>query len=554
MSASTLLPCIEGIALDSIVSTHNSIVLQLSTFAPSVACPVCGRPSGRVHSRYQRTLADLPWNQIAVRMHLRSRKLFCDNPACERVVFTEPLPKLAARYARKTLQLQEALYIIGYVIGGKAGARVAVGLGLSVSPDTLLRRVRYVAQEHTPATNGLRIVGVDDWAFRKGHRYGTILVDLERRCLAGLLPDRSSESLAAWLKQHPSIEVVSRDRAGVYADGARQGAPQAQQVADRWHLLRNLGEMVERLTSQHVPLLRQAAEQVKATTTSLPLSPPPPEPVPVSPSEQQRLTHRQQRLTCYQNIQQLHQQGVGIAAIVAAVGVSRRTVFRLLRAEQFPERAPRRRQARNTDAYAGYLRQRLSEGCANATQLYREVQEQGYTGSYLNVYKALVSLSGASSDKKRWASGKPRSPSEVSGEVPSSRRVAWWMQGYLNTSKPEVAQEQRTFLQQLYGLAPNLQEAADLAQEFAHILKKRQGTELQSWLERASQSVCKEVRLFAKSLRQDLAAVRNAVTMEWSNGQTEGQVNRLKMLKRQMYGRANFDLLQARVMPMAKAA
>ena len=274
---------------------------------------LCGFQSGRVHSRYQRTLADLPWNQVAVRMHLRSRKFFCDNPTCERVVFTEPLPKLAARYARKTLQLQEALYLIGYLIGGKAGARVATGLGLCVSPDTSLRRVRQVAQEHKPSTNGLRVVGVDDWAFRKGHRYGTILVDLQRRCLAGgLLPDRSSESLAAWLKQHPTIEVISRDRAGVYAEGARQGAPQAQQVADRWRILRNLGEMVQRLTAQHVPSLQQAADQVKATTTPLSFSPPP-APVPVSPSEQQRLTHRQQRLTRYQKIQQLHQQGVDIA-------------------------------------------------------------------------------------------------------------------------------------------------------------------------------------------------------------------------------------------------
>jgi hypothetical protein len=171
MSASTLLPCIEGIALDSIASTHNSIVLRLSTISPSAACPLCGQLSERVHSRYERTLADLPWNRVAVRLHLRSRKFFCDNPACERIVFTEPLPKLAARYARKTLQLQEALYLIGYIIGGKAGARVAVGLGLCVSPDTLLRRVRHVAQEPKPSTNGLRIVGVDDWAFRKGVKF-----------------------------------------------------------------------------------------------------------------------------------------------------------------------------------------------------------------------------------------------------------------------------------------------------------------------------------------------------------------------------------------------
>lgn len=528
-------------------------MLRLSTVAPAVACPLCGRQSERVHSRYERTLADLPWNQVAVRIHLRSRKLFCDNPACERIIFTEPLPQLAARYARKTLQLQDVFHLIGYIIGGEAGARVATGLGLCTSPDTLLRRVRHVSQQQQTPTDGLRVVGVDDFAFRKGHRYGTILVDLERRCLAGLLPDRSSESLAAWLKQHPTIEVVSRDRAGVYADGARQGAPQAQQVADRWHLLRNLGETMERLTAQHRPSLQQAAAKIappsSETAATIPVKPPS-----VSQAEQRRLERCMEREALYDRILSLRQQGWTVPAIMAQVNVSKRTVQRFLHAEQFPARARRRRQPRQTDPYEAYLRRRIEAGCQNATQLYREIKEQGYAGSYSSLYQAVQGVTAAHADNSTISEPhKARSLSRVV-DVPPSRSVAWWLQGHLCRSKPEVAQQQKAYLHHLYELAPVLKEAGELAQEFARLMKKRLSTQLDAWLEKATQSTCNEMRLFAKGLRQDLAAVRNAVTSEWSNGQTEGQVNRLKMLKRQMYGRANFDLLQARVMPMAKAA
>jgi len=537
--------------VDSIASTDNAIVIRLSTNAASVACPLCCQHSRRVHSRYPRTLADLPWNRVAVRIHLRSRKLFCDNPACERAIFTEPLPELVARYARKTLRLREAFYIIGYLLGGKAGARAALGLGLSVSADTLLRCVRQVDRENRDAPNRLRIVGVDDWAFRKGHHYGTILIDLERHRLVDLLPDRSSESVANWLKQHPGIEVVSRDRAQVYAEGARDGAPQAEQVADRWHLLHNLGEAMQRLTAQHSSHLRQAAKQMQPTRDATPVEPgeevPP---VRLPSSEQQRLQRCEQREELYNQIKSLRQQHRTVQSIAAETGVSKRTVQRFLHAEQFPARARRRRPPHNTAPYEAYLRQRVEAGCQNAAQLYREVKAQGYEGGYVCISAVVQGLR----TKRTKKSPSQRSAAPPLMKVLSSRTVAWWLQGRFSRAKPEVAQEQQTFLNHLFALAPVLKEASALAQEFAHLVKKRNGAELTAWLEKASQSTCTEMKRFAQGLCLDLAAVRNAVTMEWSNGQTEGQVNRLKMLKRQMYGRAKFDLLRARVLPMAQAA
>jgi transposase len=267
-----------------------------------------------------------------------------------------------------------------------------------------------------------------------------------------------------------------------------------------------------------------------------------------SRAEQQRLARCQQRRACYQQIHQLRQQGWSVPAIVGEVGVSKRTVQRFLRAQQFPERSRRRRQPRNTDRYEVYLRQRLAQGCQNATQLYRELKAQGYAGSYMSVYKALQSLTPHSPHRRNTAAHKEGAPSRAGLPVPSSRSVAWWLQGHFCTSKPEVAQQQQGFIAHLVTLAPVLQEAAELAQAFIRLLKNHVSEDLDAWLKKAGGSACSEIKLFAQGLSEDLAAVENAVRLKWSNGPTEGHVNRLKMLKRQMYGRASFGLLRRRVL------
>jgi hypothetical protein len=213
----------------------------------SAPCPVCGSRSERVHSRYTRTASDLPWRGIAVTLKVRARKFFCDRRSCEREIFCERLEEIAAR-ARKTGRLEAALVALALELGGEAGARVALELGLRVSADVLLERIR-----RTPRATAerVKVLGIDDWAFRRGHRYGTILVDLERHEVIDLLEDRQAESVIAWLKRHPEITVITRDRSGEYAEAAGKGAPQATQVADRWHLLHNLADALEEFLLQN---------------------------------------------------------------------------------------------------------------------------------------------------------------------------------------------------------------------------------------------------------------------------------------------------------------
>src|ERR1039457_1536917 len=370
-----LLPAPSCLKLNSVEHQDGGRILIVAAAFGAVAhCPACHHASHSLHSRYSRALHDLPWQGSTVELRLDVRRFRCRAHDCPRVTFAEILPMVSARYGRQTSRLSETVRLIGYVLGGEAGARLSKRLGMATSPDTVLRRLKVGPSIEV---RGARAVGVDDWAWRKGQRYGTILVDLEAHTPIDLLPDRSTDSLAAWLQLHPGAEVVSRDRGGIYADGATRGAPQAIQVADRFHLLCNLTSAVERVLEQQRTALAKAIVPVTPEPT-----PPPTDSSPKARSrlDQDREDRRQHRVDRYNEVVDLHRQGMSQQAISLTLHIQRKTIRRFLRAGRYPERATPHRRPPGINKFQEFLLRRWSEGCHNATKLWHESQDQGYTG------------------------------------------------------------------------------------------------------------------------------------------------------------------------------
>jgi transposase len=510
---------------------QSAITLTLQARRVTGRCPLCGRRSKRVHSRYERTLADLPWGAYAVTIRLRVRRLFCRNTHCERRIFTERLPGIALPWARRTQRLEARLTTLGLALGGNAGVRLGAKLGLAASRNTLLRRVRQVPVPPAVTPSAL---GVDDWALRKRVAYGTILVDLEHRRPVALLPDREAGTLAAWLRAHPGVAVITRDRAGAYAKGARTGASEAVQVADRFHLLQNLAETLEVVFTTHAKHLRavdQARREAMSRNGTLLL--PPAEP-------QKRAgflagARHERRKAQHEQVWTLHRQGWSGDRIGLRLGISRRTVCRHLRSEAFPERRTRRDAGRSLiDPWQSVVIEHWNEGRRNGCTLLRELQQLGYRGSYATLMYYLRRL--------KVLQGSAVSTVVAPRRELTPRSAAWTV---LRREERRSAQD-REVLTELRQYSPELDEAIALAEEFAALVRGHHPERFDPWLQRAQDGTVVSLRRFAKRLSADYEAVRAAVTLGWSNGPVEGQINRLKMLKRTMYGRADLDLLSRR--------
>ena len=526
-------------------TTAAQITLLVRSTQPSVPCPLCAIPARRIHSRYTRTLADLPWAAYRVCLQLRVRKWLCCNRSCRRRIFTERLPAITAPWARRTLRLAQHLGDVGLALGGKAGVRLSQRWGLAVSRNTLLRLLR---RQPAPARPTPTVLGVDDFALRKRQTYGTVLIDLERRQPVALLPDWTAETVAQWLREHPGVEVIARDRSSASAEGARQGASSATQVADRFHLLQNLAEALQQVFAVQRPALDAVNETLHQQPVLLPdgvaAVPVPPRATP-APAQQRVVQRQARRQRVYEQVWTLHRQGWTGAAIAQHTGLSLRTVRRDLRTTTFTGRKRRGDRGHSLlNPYKLSLLERWNAGCYTAMRLFRELQQRGYAGGYGAV--------AAYARRLRQAQGLPpghrraRQPLPAVAEPPCqplTPRRATWLVLRREAQRTDAEAQQLT---QLRAQSAEVAKAIDLAQDFTPLVRQRQPDALDPWLQRATASALAALQRFAKGLSEDYEAVKAGVTLPWSTGPVEGHINRLKMLKRQMFGRARLDLLSCR--------
>lgn len=536
-----LLPDSEQIRCDgiSVGEEDRQIFMELAANTADSACPLCNKKSRKVHSRYRRHLADLPWADVPVSISLQVRRFFCPNENCSRVIFCERLPGVVAPWARRTERLVRAQRAIGLALGGAAGARLSAILMIKAGVDLLRNLIRRMGRIEKPTP---QVLGVDDWAKLKGHSYGTILVDLERGEIVDLLGDRTSETLAQWLKERPSIEVVTRDWSQTYAEAIQEGAPQAVQVADRWHLLKNLSDTVFKILQQEDDVIKkcltQLAEKEDQGDRPVEWSPA------VLPVAADELTPAEQRRKeRMERARKLHGQGWTQKDIARHLHIHPKTVRRYLRSA-IPEARRCRRGSRLLEPFEEYIVNRWNEGCHNAAQLFREMEQRGYPGQATTVRDFVRRLRPASGLPSGVRCQKGRLLDLSATKRPPTLRALTW----LIVKQPDKrSEEDEELLVRISDGQSKLITTIELAREFAAIVRQRQSEKLEAWLEAAGDSTFQVWRNFAASLRQDYEAVRASLLYAWSNGPTEGHVNRLKCLKRDMYGRAKLDLLRERL-------
>ncbi|HMR63187.1 MAG TPA: ISL3 family transposase [Anaerolineae bacterium] len=520
--------------IEQITRTGNQIDIYAHLQRTQDSCPNCQAVSLAVHGRYWRHPQDLPWLGLTVRLHLEVQRFACGNTACDRKTFAAGLAELLPARARRTARLKEQHLATAYLLGGEAGGRLLQGVGMPLSGETHIRDMRQ-SGEMPLAT--VRVVGVDDWAFKKGQTYGTMLVDLERQQPIDLLETRETEAVTAWFQAHPEIEIVSRDRGKEYIKAATDGAPRAEQVADRWHLLHNLREAVISFLQQQPAGLQAAVQPVIDQPQEPAVLPPsaesnstepeaPPEAILSAsgtyepPSPQTGLTPSVQRQERFEQVQRLKQAGYSDRAISRQLKISTRTVRKYVEAEQCPRYPAGRVSSSKLTPWLPYLQERWRAGYTNASQLWREIEGRGFSGCL-----GLVGLWAAKQRvllpaPQRYSRQQPETGQppllRQSQPVPCSAGRASWL---IILDEEKLDDEEQAARSRMLQADPLLVMVDRLARQFIQMVKERSGQGLDQWLKDVAASGIKSLTSFANGLRSDLAAVHNALSLPWSNGQ-----------------------------------
>lgn len=536
-----------GCKVDKVERSEAGLVISLRAQRRHAPCSNCDSFSRRVHSTHTRSVRDTAIGEQAVYLHLRVRRFYCLNTNCPQRTFTESL-KLFAPHARRTFRLINLQTTVGAFLGGEAGSRLLQKLRMPLCGASLLQSIRTLSTECYPTP---RVLGVDDWAVKKGRSYGTILIDLEKHKVVDLLSDRSAAALELWLKASPGVEIIVRDRAYDYVTGANAGAPEAVQVADRWHLLHNLREMFERWLGTVVAKLRQLPisselqPQVAELRASQYRSS-----RPTRAAKEAAVTSRERRLGLFNEVKALYASGLPLLTISKKLNIDRKTVRAYAYADGFPERPPRPYTASVLHPYLEYLEKRHAEGCENALQLHREIHELGFRSTAWHVLRWMQPRRREPSKNtpgKRQAKGQRErevlAAAATKLVLPSAPQLSWLA---LQDEK-DLSTENRIILNHLLQ-DTNFAFMRAHAMALRTMICSRASAPFDAWLDTSESSEIAQLKTFAAGLRRDYAEVRAALELPWSNGQTEGQVNKLKLIKRQMYGRANFDLLRQRVL------
>ncbi|MBZ9640587.1 ISL3 family transposase [Streptomyces sp. PSKA30] len=495
---------LSALVVEGVSDGGEKVLVTARTRDGAVSCPVCGTPTAKVHGYHGRTVADLPVDGRQVVVHVRVRRLVCPVLGCRRQTFREQIPGLLKRHQRRTVRLAGQISQVARELCGRAASRLAEVLAIPVSRSTALRMLRRLPM---PETAVPRVIGVDDFALRRRHRYATIIIDAQTSRRVAVLPDREAATLESWLREHPGVEVVCRDGSAAYAEAVRRALPDAVQVSDRWHLWRNLCDKV----------LAEVRAHAGCWAT---INPP-------RPGGVREQTTRER----WNKVHRLLDQGVGLLDCSRRLGLALNTVKRYARMPE-PQAlriAPAYRPTL-VDPYRDHLRaRRAADPAVPVTQLLREIRELGYTGS-ANLLVRYLNQGRAEGDRPVTT---PRHASHL-----------------LLTDPEHLRPKDTALLEKITAACPEMTELASLVRRFASLLKPTAGNDhrLTEWIATARSAALPHLHGFANGLELDRPAVNAGITLLYHNGRTEGANTRTKRIMRQMHGRAGFDLLRHRIL------
>ncbi len=530
MSLHLLFPHLRGFRLLSSHREAKRLILTCERVTRTAFCPVCETAAHRLHSHYERTVWDLSVQNRQVVLHLHVRKFYCDQPDCPRRIFTERLPQVTSPHGRFTFGLRQFLGQLGREQGGASGTRSVRLLGIQATARAILRFMHALA---LPPIVDPQVIGLDEWAWKRGQSYGAIVVDLERKKPIALLADRSQRTVAHWLKRHPTIKIVARDRSNEFAAAIKGALPHARHVADRWHLAKNLTEHLDKVVSAR---WKQLGKTVGHAETS-------PRPLATSPSVHR--PHQPVGEARYEQMLALREAGLPTGSIARRLGVTPRTIQHWRAQGHGPYTSPRKPRRSPLDWSKKYLRERWEAGERNGTVLWEELKARGYTGSSRSVYRQLATWREHSGKRKWSASPAPVPYSPFQDVTPG--KVIGWILARPTTLKPE-AQAQLDRITQMDSI---LAQARELTQSFLALIRHHSSEGLDNWLKDARASSVREFLTFARSVERDKPAIVAGLTLPYSTGPVEGHINRLKLIKRQAYGRARLSYVQHRFLPAA---
>lgn len=506
---------------------NTEIYLHLTSLDPFGICPYCGQISYRVHSTYVRTLADLPILNQKVILLFEARKFFCKNDECSKTTFAEQPGEEICRYQRRTHRCESVIGNLCARMSALSASLLLQEMEIPASRSTTLRTIYRIA---IPYFGVVTELGVDDWAFRKGVTYGTILVDMQTGDVIDLLADRETASFESWINKHPQVTLVSRDRSTDYSSAIANTGREIIEIADRFHLVKNMTDCITKVISENYVEYRRSLSVQKTTIINE---------TPESPDKPFVTDMKiDTRTNMFNEVKELQAKGFKINAIAKKLHIARQTVRKYMFYEELPARSSK---ARNEYyKFDQYVEHEYTSG-KSLSQIYRKIKSDGFNGSISPFHYHYNYLSKQKQKESKRIKSKPLDSREPLVPIKKIAITAFKsIKGYrLNEDAKRLIDKLMSF-----SWFENIYNAA---KAFYEIIMGKDSSKLTGWINEYKNTTIKKLGTFIKGVKLDEKAVKNAIDYAQSNGMVEGLVNKLKTIKRMMYGRAGLELLKRKM-------